>query len=280
MVASISQQFKSWDPKNDAEFENGACGKCQMQACLEEEGGFTVWECRHGSWFMPKEVSYACASERHTVAECPGNCSQHPLFKGAALELTRRMTATPELSWGNVCWEEEQRYLASETAEQKTARLAKEAADDVASKGRLINFAVHKKEDKWCDKSGEMKFRVPRPCKYATLFAKRECAACGAKVPELSKFCGAMKNGRQCCEELAGCWNHEKTRTCIYVHPDEEQWQAACDGTLCYDRERSCFHLRGAALPVVNRFAAAVRDERPRQQGHGRSQGQNQGRRY
>ena len=71
---------------------------------------------------------------------------------------------------------------------------------------------------------------------------------------------------RVCDQEFAGCWNHEQTRTCIYVHPDEPQWADACSGALCYDRQAQVFHLRGAEPAQVNRFQAAARQEGVRPQ--------------
>jgi len=113
-----------------------------------------------------------------------------------------------------------------------------------------------------------MKFRVPRPCKYATLYEQRICSDCGAKVPEGATVCKAMKGHRVCDQEFAGCWNHEQTQTCIYIHPDEPQWKDACSGALCYDRQASCFHLRGQELPQVNRFPTVARQDgfRPQRQ--------------
>jgi hypothetical protein len=70
-----------------------------------------------------------------------------------------------------------------------------------------------------------------------------------------------MKGHRVCDRDFAGCWNHEQTRTCIYVHPDEPQWADACSGALCYDRQAQAFHLRGAAPPQTNRFVAVARQE-------------------
>ena len=49
----------------------------------------------------------------------------------------------------------------------------------------------------------------------------------------VARLAGARDTGvRLCGEKLAGCWNHDQHRSCIYVHPDEPQWAAACAGTL------------------------------------------------
>ena len=268
--------FKSWDPKDGEEWDNGPCGKCHPQACLDDYNGYVVWQCHHGDWFVEREAAEVDVRKEHDSSVCPGNCHQHPLLEGDYLKMVLRMRASGPscTTWGDMMWEEEQAYLAAETPAQKAARLAAEAEHERKGKQEIVKYLVHRKEEKWT-KGGEMKFRVPRPCKYATLFAARTCSDCGAQVPEGQTVCKAMKGHRVCDRDFAGCWNHEQTRTCIYVHPDEPQWADACSGALCYDRQASCFHLRGEAPPMANRFQAAarqegvrpqVRDERPRRE--------------
>ena len=174
-------------------------------------------------------------------------------------------------SWGDEMYDAHMEMLRNETPEQKAKRLQAEAAADAKSHNGLVKFSVKRKEEKWCSKSGEMKFRVPKPCKYASLFAQRICAGptCGKKVPEGQTKCS-------CGEILAGCWNHEKTHSCIYVHPDEPQWEDACSGALCFDRQQQVFHLRTEPLAAVNRFLAVAKNakEEPnerRSAQHGRS---------
>jgi hypothetical protein len=197
---------------------------------------------------------------------------------GDNLAMMQRMRSSPNLCWGDMAWEDEQASRAAETPQQTAARLARDAEAERKNQKEFVGFLVSKKEDKWT-KGGQMKFRVPRPCKYASLFAERICAGCNAAVPLGQTHCGAKKGYTVCGQELAGCWNHEQTKTCIYIHPDEPQWKDACSGQLCYDRQASCFHLKGQEPAQVNRFAAAVRSERlvsplaPRaqavRQGHG-----------
>jgi hypothetical protein len=231
-----------------------------------------VWQCRHGDWFVAQEQQQevsAAASHHHT--DCPGHCAEHPLMDEEALSIARRMRANGPscTTWGDIMYEEEQAMLAAETPAQKAARLAALAEEERKGKQEVVKYLVHRKEEKWT-KGGEMKFRVPRPCKYATLYAARTCSDCGAHVPEGQTVCKAMKGHRVCDQEFAGCWNHEQTRTCIYVHPDEPQWADACSGALCYDRQAQCFHLRGAEPAQVNRFQAAARQEgvRPQSREH------------
>jgi len=156
--------------------------------------------------------------------------------------------------WGDEMYDAHMEMLRTETPQQRAARLQAEAAADAKSHNGLVKFSVKRKEEKWCSKSGEMKFRVPKPCKYATLFAQRICAGptCGKHVPEGQTKCS-------CGEILAGCWNHDKTHSCIYVHPDEPQWEDACSGALCFDRQQQVFHLKTEPLAAVNRFLAVAR---------------------
>ena len=160
-------------------------------------------------------------------------------------------------------YDAEMEMLKNETPAQRDARLQAEAAADVKSHNGLVKHSMDRKNAKW-----GMKFRVPKPCKYASLFAQRICAkpGCEKHVPEGQTKCS-------CGEILAGCWNHEKTHTCIYVHPDEPQWEDACSGALCFDRQQQMFHLRTEPLAAVNRFVAVARSakEEPKRSGHSRS---------
>ena len=180
------------------------------------------------------------------------------------------------VSWGSLAELEVDAALAAETPEQRAARLAAEAKHDADMEKGVVNYSINRKEDKWT-KNGTMTFRVPRPCKYADLFAKRICANCNSHVPEGQTRCKSMKGLLVCNQEFASCWSHTQG-TCIYVHPDEPQWADACSGKLCYEREhcgctsrgmRNCnsncgivwsasrYYLKGQEPPQVNRFAAA-----------------------
>jgi len=270
----INTTFKSWIPANGEEFDNGPCGKCHPQTCLDAYNGYTVWQCTHGSWFVDEESSQEPLTAGHCHSVCRGNCREHPLLAGEVLTMALRMRAAGPncTTWGDMMWEDEQAARAAETPAERRARLAAEAEHERRSREGLVKFLVNRKEEKWT-KGGEMKFRVPRPCKYAALFAQRICANCSANVPAGQTHCQAKQGHLVCGQELAGCWNHEQTRTCIYVHPDEPQWADACSGVLCYDRQAACFHLKGQEPPQVNRFVAAARQERgparPQHHGHG-----------
>ena len=155
--------------------------------------------------------------------------------------------------WGDQMYDAWMEMLKNETPAERAARLTQEAAQEEKSYNGVVSFSTKKKADKWCTKNGQMKFRVPTPCKYASLFAQRICAGakCGKKLPEGQTKCS-------CGEILAGCWSHEKTHSCIYVHPDEDQWEAACSGTLAFDRVQQVFHLKTEPLACPNRFVAVA----------------------
>jgi len=177
----------------------------------------------------------------HTSAQCAGKCRSHPLLDAAALAF--RAQEDLGLLWGDIAELDHQAARARETPAQRIRRLEVEAAAAAASDAAIVRYSVNKKADKWC-KGGDMKFRVPRCCKYESLFAERTCAGCGAKVPEGQTKCQAKKGHQVCGETLAGCWSHTKGQ-CIYVHPDEAQWNDAVSGALCYDRDAQRFFLRG-----------------------------------
>ena len=96
-----------------------------------------------------------------------------------------------------------------------------------------------------------MKFRVPKPCKYSKLFLERICARCGKNVPEGQEMCS-------CGEKLQDCSSH-KTNSCIYVHPDEPEWEAACDGTLAFNRQHQIFYSRNTPLYAPKSFTVNKR---------------------
>ena len=202
------------------------------------------------------------AAAGHSVWECVGNCKIHTLVSGEAGNIWILMNAGFNGIWGRIYVEEEEERLSKETPEQVKARLAERERQDAETKAAIAALKVDRKEEKWCDKKGGMKFRVPRPCKYATLFEKRVCAGCGAKVPEGSDVCKAHKAAtettvaRVCGETLAGCWNHEQTHSCIYVHPDEPQWADACCGKLdvrADNRLMFCLGTDPAAMRMVGK---------------------------
>ena len=274
-----------WAPSK-IEYENGACGQgCSGLASDGADhmgdGSYTVsWECPHGSWLMPAQAPAGWTSAgSHSVvwdnAEIAGFCVRWLQHRGC-------------LSFGDIVFLEEMQYYASETPQVRAARKEAEILRDAADTTKVIVSKVARKEDKWTNQ-GSMKFRVPRPCRYASLFQQRICANCSTKLPAGTDSCSARivmveeqekrRDGRMagtgkmvarlaepgasgvriCGEKLAGCWNHDQHRTCIYVHPDEPQWAAACAGTLRVKEDnRLIFCMAGEERAAVApaRFAA------------------------
>lgn len=269
---SFNSSFRIWSPETSAEFDNGPCAgrSCYMTAETRMEDGLFFWECCCGSWVIPRQrkISHEL---KHSAEECGGYCAEHCLLTASALELRDAMDNG--VPWGDIMLADEAAMLARLTPAEMAAREAEAAAYEAAGERDLQGFRVMKKADRWCAKGGQMKFRVPRPCKYITLFMKRECAGCGAKVPEGQTQCSAKKGYRVCGEKLSGCWAHEQSHNCIYIHPDEPQWASALSGDLCYDRTAQCFHLRGEhvaapkAAPAPNRFGALGGGGGPRRNG-------------
>ena len=179
----------------------------------------------------------------HTGRECLGNCDEHPLVVGdVGCMLILENAGFQGVFW-RVAADDEEEVERLESADARAAREAKERDERVAA-AEAANVA--RKAERW-----GMKFRVPKPCKYASFFVKRACVACQEAgihsiVPEGQADCRAVipahtrKNhmgdtyqvaARVCGAPLSGCHNHE-THTCIYVHPDEPQWADACSGRL------------------------------------------------
>jgi hypothetical protein len=120
----INTTFKSWDPATGEEWDNGPCGKCHPQGCLDDYNGYVVWQCNHGSWFVAQEEDEAPAGEHH-FSDCPGHCAEHPLMTPDTVEIARRIRAAgpSRTTWGDIMHEEEQAFLAAETPAEKAARL-------------------------------------------------------------------------------------------------------------------------------------------------------------
>jgi len=232
--------------------------------------------CPCNPWHCVCAEQTPTAPEGHSPEKCIGNCRVHSLVRGEAGAIWVLMNAGFNGIWGSLDVEETEERLASETAEQTAARLAELARLEAEAKAEIADRRVFKKEEKWCAKGGGMKFRVPKPCKYVTLLLSRTCAGCdklGIKsiLPEGDDTCRMVRPAtattrqRVCGEVLAGCWNHEKTHSCIYVHPDEPQWADACSGCLdvradnrlvfCRATDPAATRMAGKAQPQ-GRFAA------------------------
>jgi len=182
------------------------------------------------------------------------------MLYGQTLDL--HLAAQNGTLWGDIILAWEDAEIAKKTPEQKAARAAARIAQDHKMVEGVIDYSVAKKAERWTDKSGEMKFRVPRPCRYETLFLEGK--------------------------EARGCWMHEKGEPCIYVHPNQPQWADAMANRLCYDRDAQSFYLKGQPVPQPSEARRkelqqeAERQRQPqkggRQQG-GRQQGQQGGNR-
>jgi hypothetical protein len=176
------------------------------------------------------------------------------LLYGQTLEL--HLAVQNGTLWGDILLAWEDAEIAKETPEQKAARAAARLAQDHKMVEGVIDYSVAKKTERWTDKSGEMKFRVPRCCRYETLFLEGK--------------------------EARGCWMHEKGEPCIYVHPDQPQWADAMANRLCYDRDAQAFYLKGQPVPQpseARRKEMQQEAERQRQPQKGRQGHQSQGNR-
>jgi uncharacterized membrane protein YgcG len=312
----------AWAPKSLEEYESGACGKsCRHEESLGNggdwlgDGSYVVpWECPHGSFLMAQQAPAgwlpAGASASHAL---------ELVWDSAATAATcvRWLEHRGCLSFGDITFLEDMRYYATETPEIRAQRKEAEARRDAADEAKVICSKVARKEEKRTNK-GAMKFRVPRPCRYASLFEQRICANCSAKLPAGSNTCSASiimveeqerrHDGRMagtgkmvarlasagstgvrvCGEKLAGCWNHDQHRSCIYVHPDEPQWAAACAGTLdvradnrlifCMATDPASQRLAGQAVQrgQPNRWAALAGSQQRGGGGGGGGGGQRQ----
>ena len=248
---SCTTNYFLWRRSSDFDLDHGPsschCGTDPAHA-VDHRGGRLVWECSCGNWVVPE------SGDSHSAHQCSGNCSEHPLLYGQTLEL--HLAVQNGTLWGDILLAWEDAEIAKETPEQKAARAAARLAQDHKMVEGVIDYSVAKKTERWTDKSGEMKFRVPRCCRYETLFLEGK--------------------------EARGCWMHEKGEPCIYVHPDQPQWADAMANRLCYDRDAQAFYLKGQPVPQpseARRKEMQQEAERQRQpqkgrQGQGNRQGQ------
>jgi hypothetical protein len=202
--------YNRWNLSEEYGIERGPkeCNsRCDAAFALSTTSdGRMVWECLCGNWVVPR----------------PNNMSMPSFFNDGVMQELFMAEETGRL-WGDIILDWEDAERAKETTEQKAARLAESVLQTQKMMDGVIDYSVAKKAERWCDKTGEMKFRVPRPCKYETLFLE----------------------GR----EEKGCWMHSKGEPCIYIHPDQEQWKDAVAGRLCYDRDSQAFYLKGQPTP-------------------------------
>ena len=304
IAREVATEMQTYQVSCWEEMDTNPCGdtRCHMNSnTLTFQNGQHVWECCHGTWiYDTTEFPGIAGTPPPAPVRCGCPCNSDLLYCNTLLFRDPQRYSC--LSWGDQAWLEDWMKEAYETAQEKATRLAKQAAADEASKKEILKHSINKKEEKWT-KGGQMKFRVPRPCRYSSLFLEHTCAKCESKVPEGQNICTAqiiyvvgqeMRNGRMvdtdklvpkvvksggilCKERLAGCWNHEAHKTCIYIHPDEPQWADACSGKLCYDRDKQKFHNKGevatcgscgtAPRTGGNRFSALGGGGRPQQGG-------------
>lgn len=279
IAREVATEMQTYQVSCWEEMDTNPCGdtRCHMNSnTLTFQNGQHVWECCHGTWiYDTTEFPGIAGTPPPAPVRCGCPCNSDLLYCNTLLFRDPQRYSC--LSWGDQAWLEDWMKEAYETAQEKATRLAKQAAADEASKKEILKYSITKKEEKWT-KGGQMKFRVPRPCRYSSLFLEHTCAKCESKVPEGQNICTAqiiyvvgqeMRNGRMvdtdklvpkvvksggilCKERLAGCWNHEATHTCIYIHPDEPQWKEACSGDLCYDRDTHKFHKKGACATCAS----------------------------
>ena len=279
IAREVATEIQTYQVSCWEEMDTNPCGdtRCHMNSnTLTFQNGQHVWECCHGTWiYDTTEFPGIAGTPPPAPVRCGCPCNSDLLYCNTLLFRDPQRYSC--LSWGDQAWLEDWMKEAYETAQEKATRLAKQAAADEASKKEILKHSINKKEEKWT-KGGQMKFRVPRPCRYSSLFLEHTCAKCESKVPEGQNICTAqiiyvvgqeMRNGRMvdtdklvpkvvksggilCKERLAGCWNHEATHTCIYIHPDEPQWKEACSGDLCYDRDTHKFHKKGACATCAS----------------------------
>ena len=249
---SLTSNYFLWKRSADFNLDNGPSGcHCHTDPAhaVDERGGRLVWECSCGNWVVPE------SGDSHSAHQCTGNCSEHPMLYGQTLAL--HLAAQNGTLWGDLILSWEDAEIAQETPEQKAARAAARVALDNKMVEGVITYSVAKKAERWTDKSGEMKFRVPRCCRYETLFLEGK--------------------------EARGCWMHEKGEPCIYVHPNQPQWADAMANRLCYDRDAQAFYLKGQPVPLPSEARRkelqqeAERQRQPQKGGNRSQQGGNRG---
>ena len=186
---------------------------------------------------------------QHDIMDCCGNCAQHPLIDEQILQLFH--SEALDLDWGDIIMHEEFAAIQHETAEQRVAREAKEAANKAAAAltqraTEMARYArlkaqvntVMVKDDR--GKKVATIRKVQEPCKWLYLDEKapshewRTNRRTGKQEPPYRPYLTG-----------AQCWAWEyidpKTKqrvvkhTCDHLHPGEEDWCAewAKDRNYC-----------------------------------------------
>ena len=190
-------------------------------------------------------------SQPHHHNDCTGNCQIHPLMNKDNFELTH-------YGWGDVTYYDELEALATETEEEKAARLAKQMAIEAAKKldSESIRMEVYARDVAMKARMGLRKAEMPNkknsPCK--NLYYDEKNKKWSAKYKE---------NVAPLMKHLTGseCWAHEYTdpktkahvckHACPYQHPGDSGWH----------KEWATDRLWQPAAAPVHALVSAVRQQ-------------------
>jgi hypothetical protein len=188
----------------------------------------------------------------HSDIFCMGNCSEHPLLVGEALEIHIAIFVEGR-SWYSLVVEDEAEVASKETLDQKLARKNKEAAEEALKALSIASYEMQTHADLMAIKARhglkktEAAKKIQKPCKWLY---------CDEKAPKIKGKDGKLFSPSTSCV-MSECWAYEyldpktktkkKPHTCPYLHPNEEGW---CNEWL----KNKLFDP--SATSVQNRFAA------------------------
>lgn len=189
----------------------------------------------------------------HSAETCEGNCSAHPLLRGAVLEMHLAVQEYG-MRWGDLLYFEEQQKLAAETLEERLARQNRAAAEEarrmllLESERRRHEADLVATRAKTGLRRGEAVQKRPIPCKK--LYSCQGDKSTGGARPTTLHV-------------SSECWAHEYTdpvtkkrvvkHVCPWLHPGEEGWYSEWEQNRLYQTGMTAVQVRFSALKAGRR---------------------------
>lgn len=198
------------------------------------------------------EIQFASVDAPHHADDCPGDCRQHPLLRGATLEFHHAEKSGQR--WGDIWYREFLVAAAAETLEERLARQNREAAAaarrqlELESEIRRHAVDLVSTKAKTGLKRGQAVQKKPCPCKM--LYSCQGDKSTGGARPTTLHV-------------SSECWAHEyvdpltKKRVvkhvCPWLHPGEEGWLKEWETNRLFNPNATAAQNRFAALAGKHR---------------------------
>lgn len=180
----------------------------------------------------------------HSTDFCEGNCPQHPLLRGAVLEMHLALSQYG-MTWGDIAYFDDLAKEASKTLQQRQKEANQRAAEELMRSLDAESFTMKTHAERMAIvsrqgvKRGDAARKVQRPCKW--LYCNEHAPKSQWRRDKDGKLCAPRV------EHMTGaqCWAWEYTdpktkqvkrpHTCPYLHPGEEGWHKEWETNAYWD---------------------------------------------